>query len=89
MIAMTLAEIAEIVGGELWSADPGTLVTGPVVADSRTAAPGGLFVADGPGHRFAGDALARGAVAVLASRPLPAGTPCVPPSTSGPARSRY
>jgi UDP-N-acetylmuramoyl-tripeptide--D-alanyl-D-alanine ligase len=77
MIALTLAEIAEIVGGELWSADPGTLVTGPVVADSRTASPGGLFVADGPGHQFAADAVARGAVAVLSSRPLPAGVPCV------------
>src|SRR5690606_9228771 len=30
-----------------------------------------LFVADGPGHNFAEDAVRRGAVAVLASRPLP------------------
>ncbi|MEQ7123280.1 UDP-N-acetylmuramoyl-tripeptide--D-alanyl-D-alanine ligase [Actinopolymorpha sp. B11F2] len=69
---MTLAEIAEAVGGELRDASPDAVVTGPVVADSRQAAPGALFVADGPGHQFAEEAVRRGAVAVLASEPLPA-----------------
>jgi UDP-N-acetylmuramoyl-tripeptide--D-alanyl-D-alanine ligase len=68
---MTLAEIAEAVGGELRNAPPDAVVSGPVVADSRQAAPGALFVADGPGHRFADEAVRRGAVAVLASEPLP------------------
>ncbi|WP_020573427.1 UDP-N-acetylmuramoyl-tripeptide--D-alanyl-D-alanine ligase [Actinopolymorpha alba] len=73
---MTLAEIAEAVGGELHGADPEAVVSGPVVADSRRAEPGGLFVADGPGHGFAADAVRLGAVAVLGSRPLP-GVPSI------------
>jgi UDP-N-acetylmuramoyl-tripeptide--D-alanyl-D-alanine ligase len=72
VIRMTLAEIAEAVGGELRDASPEAVVTGPVVADSRQAIPGALFVADRAGHRFADDAVRRGAVAVLASEPLPA-----------------
>jgi UDP-N-acetylmuramoyl-tripeptide--D-alanyl-D-alanine ligase len=71
MIKMTLAEIAAAVGGELRGANPDELVVAPPVADSRLAEPGSLFVADGPGHDFAADAIRRGAVAVLASRPLP------------------
>jgi len=70
VIRMTLAEIAEAVGGELRDAPADAVVTGPVVADSRQVTPGGLFVADGAGHRFADDAVRRGAVAVLASRPV-------------------
>ncbi len=85
MIRMTLGEIAAAVGGELRGVSPHIEVTAPVVADSRQAEPGGLFVADGPGHQFAADAVAQGAVAVLASEPL-AGLPCVvaPPAPGRP-----
>ena len=80
MIAVTLAEIAAATGGKLADApDPGMVVTGPVVVDSRSALPGGLFVAvrgeHVDGHDYAGAAVAAGAVAVLASRPL--GVPAI------------
>jgi UDP-N-acetylmuramoyl-tripeptide--D-alanyl-D-alanine ligase len=49
-------------------------VTGPVVVDSRRAAPGSLFAAlpgeRADGHDFAAAAVANGAVAVLGSRPV-------------------
>ena len=46
MIAMTLAEIAEVVGGALADpADGGVAVTGPAFLDSRGPEPGGLFLA--------------------------------------------
>jgi UDP-N-acetylmuramoyl-tripeptide--D-alanyl-D-alanine ligase len=82
MIRLTLAEIAAITGGVLdWGADPEAAVTGPVVIDSRRAEPGGLFAAlpgeHADGHDFAPAAVAAGAVAVLASRPLPAAVPAV------------
>ena len=82
---MTLAEIAEAVGGELRAAPPGAVVTAPAVADSRKAGPGCLFVADRGGHQFAADAVRRGAVAVLASEELP-GVPTVlaPPAPDRP-----
>jgi UDP-N-acetylmuramoyl-tripeptide--D-alanyl-D-alanine ligase len=78
VIPLSLAQIAEITGATLDRApDPGALVTGPVVIDSREAKPGGLFAAlpgeRVDGHDFAGAAVAAGAVAVLASRP--AGVP--------------
>ncbi|WP_441246553.1 UDP-N-acetylmuramoyl-tripeptide--D-alanyl-D-alanine ligase [Kitasatospora sp. McL0602] len=79
MIALSLAEIAEAVGGTLDSADPAALVTGPVDRDSRLMGPGGLFAAvvgeHVDGHDFAERAVAAGAVAVLASRPV--GVPAV------------
>jgi UDP-N-acetylmuramoyl-tripeptide--D-alanyl-D-alanine ligase len=54
--------------------DANVLVTGPVVIDSREASPGGLFAAlpgtRTDGHAFAAAALAVGAVAVLAARPV-------------------
>ncbi len=72
MIALSLAEIAQIVGGRLVAADPALLVTGKVEFDSRRVAPGDLFLAiDGArvdGHDYAGAAFQAGAVAVLASR---------------------
>ena len=74
MIPLTLAQIAEITGGRLHG-DPATVVTGEVVIDSRRAAPGGLFAAvageRADGHDFASAAVAAGAVAVLATRPVP------------------
>ncbi|WP_017572713.1 UDP-N-acetylmuramoyl-tripeptide--D-alanyl-D-alanine ligase [Nocardiopsis halotolerans] len=77
MIALTLDRIAEItqtaIGG---SARPDAVVDGPVVIDSRQAAPGALFVALGgervDGHDFAASAVAEGAVAALVSRPVDA-----------------
>ncbi|WP_017600248.1 UDP-N-acetylmuramoyl-tripeptide--D-alanyl-D-alanine ligase [Nocardiopsis lucentensis] len=77
MIALTLDRIAEIthtaIGG---SARPDTVVDGPVVIDSRQAAPGALFVALAgervDGHDFAAAAVEAGAAAVLASRPVDA-----------------
>ncbi len=73
MIPLSLAQIAQITGGEL-AGDATTLVTGEVVIDSRRAGPGGLFAAvageRADGHDFAADAIAAGAVAVLATRPV-------------------
>jgi len=70
---MTLAEIAEAVGGALATGTDGALaVTGPVTVDSRAVEPGGLFAAfageHADGHDFAAAAVRQGAVAVLASR---------------------
>ncbi|GAA4995897.1 UDP-N-acetylmuramoyl-tripeptide--D-alanyl-D-alanine ligase [Kitasatospora paranensis] len=80
MIALTLAEAAAAVGGTLdGGADPAARVTGPVVVDSRQVTPGGLFVAvvgeRVDGHDYAAGAIADGAVAVLASRPV--GVPAI------------
>ena len=73
MIPLSLAQIAGITGATLDRVpDPRALVRGPVVIDSREAAPGGLFAAlpgeRADGHDFAAAAVAAGAVAVLASR---------------------
>jgi UDP-N-acetylmuramoyl-tripeptide--D-alanyl-D-alanine ligase len=74
VIPLTLAQIAELTGGQL-SGEPAAVVTGEVVIDSRRAGPGGLFVAvageRADGHDFASAAVAAGAVAVLATRPVP------------------
>jgi UDP-N-acetylmuramoyl-tripeptide--D-alanyl-D-alanine ligase len=77
MIAMTLAEIAEVVGGEVIG-DADARVTGSAFRDNREPADGGLFVAivgeRVDGHDFAGAAVDSGAVAVLGTRPTPAPT---------------
>ncbi|KUP97931.1 UDP-N-acetylmuramoyl-tripeptide--D-alanyl-D-alanine ligase [Thermobifida cellulosilytica] len=75
MIALTLDRIAEITRSRLCgSAQPAAIVDGPVVVDSRQAAPGSLFVAlrgaRVDGHDFAEAAVAAGATAVLCSRPV-------------------
>jgi UDP-N-acetylmuramoyl-tripeptide--D-alanyl-D-alanine ligase len=74
MIPLTLAEVADAVGGRLVAADPEAVITGPVEFDSRQVTPGGLFVAfvgeQADGHDFAAAALAAGAVAVLGTRPV-------------------
>ncbi|GAA3117046.1 UDP-N-acetylmuramoyl-tripeptide--D-alanyl-D-alanine ligase [Streptosporangium carneum] len=77
MIPLPLARIAEITSGALAGmADPRAVVRGPVVIDSRAVEPGSLFVAikgaRADGHDFAAQAVAAGAVAVLASRPVDA-----------------
>jgi UDP-N-acetylmuramoyl-tripeptide--D-alanyl-D-alanine ligase len=75
MIPLPVGEIARVTGGTV-TGDPGAgLVTGPVVVDSRLAAPGALFAAlpgeRVDGHDYAAAAAASGAAAVLAARPLP------------------
>jgi UDP-N-acetylmuramoyl-tripeptide--D-alanyl-D-alanine ligase len=76
VIELTLAEVAEAVGGRLAAADPAARVTGSVEFDSRKVGPGGLFVAfageRADGHDFAATAVRQGAVAVLATRPVEA-----------------
>lgn len=80
MIPMTLAKIARVLDARLDGvADPETLVTGPPTVDSREVVPGGLFAATVgarvDGHDYAANAVADGAVAVLASRPV--GVPAI------------
>jgi UDP-N-acetylmuramoyl-tripeptide--D-alanyl-D-alanine ligase len=75
VIALTLGEIAELVGGAVEprsAAD--VLVTAPASVDSRRMVPGGLFVAavgeNVDGHEYVGAALAAGAAASLVTRPV-------------------
>jgi UDP-N-acetylmuramoyl-tripeptide--D-alanyl-D-alanine ligase len=83
MIDLTVAQIAEIVGGTLADISPEAAaechVTGTVEFDSRAVGPGGLFLAlpgaRSDGHDHAASAVAAGAVAVLAARPV--GVPAI------------
>lgn len=83
MIDLTVAQIAEIVGGELADISPAEAarlhVTGTVEFDSRKITAGGLFLAlpgaRSDGHDHAGAAVQAGAVAVLAARPV--GVPAI------------
>ena len=74
VIPLPLARIAQVTGGQL-HADPDAVVSGEVVIDSRRVSPGGLFAAvpgeRSDGHDFAAAAVAAGATAVLATRPVP------------------
>ncbi|MDY6999102.1 MAG: UDP-N-acetylmuramoyl-tripeptide--D-alanyl-D-alanine ligase [Actinomycetota bacterium] len=91
MIALTLTEIAGIVGGRLAdisAADAAaTRITGTVEFDSRAVTPGGLFLAlpgaRSDGHDFAAAAVEAGAAAVLAARPV--GVPAIIVDPFGPA----
>lgn len=73
MIAMTLAEIAQAVRGEIHDGDDAIQVSAPAFVDSRIAEDGGLFVAVPgervDGHDFARAAVVGGAAAVLGSHP--------------------
>jgi UDP-N-acetylmuramoyl-tripeptide--D-alanyl-D-alanine ligase len=75
VIPLSLARIAQITGGRLDRGDPEAIVSGEVVIDSRLVSPGGLFAAvageRSDGHDFAAAAVAAGAAAVLATRPVP------------------
>jgi UDP-N-acetylmuramoyl-tripeptide--D-alanyl-D-alanine ligase len=83
VIQLTVAQVAEIVGGELAdvsAADAARLhITGTVEFDSRKITPGGLFLAlpgaRSDGHDHAAAAVHAGAVAVLAARPV--GVPAI------------
>jgi len=86
MIPLTLAEIAAATSGDIYGngggVAPDATVTGPVVIDSRQAAPGALFAAlpgeRVDGHDYAAAAARQGAAAILATRPLPeAGAPVI------------
>jgi UDP-N-acetylmuramoyl-tripeptide--D-alanyl-D-alanine ligase len=78
VIALTLADVAELTGGTLAGAD--APVTGAVTLDSRTVAAGDLFVAVAgervDGHDYLPAAAAAGAAGALSARPEPA-LPCV------------
>ncbi|MBU3064060.1 UDP-N-acetylmuramoyl-tripeptide--D-alanyl-D-alanine ligase [Nocardia sp. NEAU-G5] len=95
MIEITLREIAEIVGGTLHDVpDPAVQVTGAVEFDSRRIHSGDLFLAlpgaHADGHDFAAAAVAAGAVAVLAARPVGVPAVVVPPATAHqPAAGAY
>ncbi|GAA1257006.1 MULTISPECIES: UDP-N-acetylmuramoyl-tripeptide--D-alanyl-D-alanine ligase [Streptomyces] len=80
MIALSLAEIATVVGGQTYDIpDPSVRVTGPVVIDSRKVTDGSLFAAFAgervDGHDYAAAVVDAGAAAVLASRPV--GVPAI------------
>jgi UDP-N-acetylmuramoyl-tripeptide--D-alanyl-D-alanine ligase len=80
MIPLALGELAVLVGGTLLDApDPEVRLTGTVEFDSRAVGRGGLFVAlageHADGHDYAAAAVAAGAAAVLAARPV--GVPAV------------
>ncbi|RFD24850.1 UDP-N-acetylmuramoyl-tripeptide--D-alanyl-D- alanine ligase [Mycobacterium uberis] len=83
MIDLTVAQIAKIVGGALVDISPEEAaerrVTSSVEFDSRAVGPGGLFLAlpgaRSDGHYHAASAIAAGAVAVLAARPV--GVPAI------------
>ncbi|MFE6842551.1 UDP-N-acetylmuramoyl-tripeptide--D-alanyl-D-alanine ligase [Streptomyces sp. NPDC057686] len=80
MIALSLAEIADITGGRPHDIpDASVRITGPVVIDSRQVEAGSLFAAFAgehvDGHDYAERAVASGAAAVLAARPV--GVPAI------------
>ena len=75
MTRMSLAQVAEAVGGTV-GGDAGTVVDCALTtADSRSVAPGGLYVAivgeRVDGHEFVPAAVAAGAAAALVARPVP------------------
>ena len=88
MITLTVARLAEIVGGRLTDISAGeaeaTRVTGTVEFDSRAVTPGGIFLAlpgaRSDGHDFAAAAVQSGAAVVLAARPVGVPAIVVPPA---------
>ena len=88
MIALTIAEIAAIVGGRIAPPqnpgglpDPHAVVSGSVQTDSRLVEPGSIFLAmpgeDTDGHLYAARAVAAGAALVIAERPVDVGAPLI------------
>lgn len=96
MISLSLAEIADIVGGRPHQTEGAEMVTGGVEFDSRRLNPGDLFVAlpgeRVDGHEFAAKAIQSGAVGVLAAREIAAEIPIptviVPALAAGAAHER-
>ncbi|BBZ43632.1 UDP-N-acetylmuramoyl-tripeptide--D-alanyl-D-alanine ligase [Mycobacterium parmense] len=95
MIELTVAAIADVVGGRLTDISPQDAarlrVTGTVEFDSRRVGPGGLFLAlpgaRADGHDHARAAVAAGAVAVVAARPVGVPAIVVPPTGAPDARA--
>jgi UDP-N-acetylmuramoyl-tripeptide--D-alanyl-D-alanine ligase len=91
VIDLTVAQIADIVGGRLADISQedaaATRVNGTVEFDSRAVTPGGLFLAlpgaRSDGHDFAAAAVGAGAVAVLAARPVGVPAIVVEPEPAG------
>jgi UDP-N-acetylmuramoyl-tripeptide--D-alanyl-D-alanine ligase len=71
MISLTLAQIADIVGGKTFG-DASQLITSAPVFDSRSAVKGSLFLAlvgeNSDGHNFVDDAKAHGATGFMTTR---------------------
>lgn len=71
MISLTLAQIADIVGGQTYG-DASQLITSAPVFDSRSAVKGSLFLAlvgeNSDGHNFVDDAKAHGATGFMTTR---------------------
>jgi UDP-N-acetylmuramoyl-tripeptide--D-alanyl-D-alanine ligase len=82
VIALSLEEVAQLVGGRIEGDGGGVVVSGPVVIDGREARAGSLFVAfvgeHVDGHLHAPQAAANGAVAVLGTRATELPTVVVP-----------
>lgn len=82
MIPLTCEELAAATGGRLSVPSAGAVTIDAVTADSRLVPAGrplfiALVTASGDGHDHARDAVAAGAVAVLATRPLSVEVPVV------------
>lgn len=92
MLHLTAEDVARLATGRL-DGDPDAMLTG-VAIDSRTTKPGDLFVAlageRSDGHSFVGDAVARGATAVLVrdATPIPDGATAVLVDDTGAALQR-
>src|SRR4051812_12000544 len=96
MIELTLAEVADAVGGVLHRCSGTEMITGGVEFDSRRVQPGGLFVAlpgeRVDGHDFATAAMAAGAAGVLAGRAVDAAAVLAPRADAhraGPGSGAY
>ena len=78
MIDLSVADIAEIVGGKSFG-DSDAIVTAEPFFDSRSAIPGGIFLAlEGEqvdGHNFVEEALAKGGVTAFTTRQV--GSNCI------------
>ena len=78
MIDLSVADIAEIVGGKSFG-DSGAIVTAEPFFDSRSAIPGGIFLAlEGEqvdGHNFVEEALVKGGVTAFTTRQV--GSNCI------------
>ncbi|MEC3977665.1 UDP-N-acetylmuramoyl-tripeptide--D-alanyl-D-alanine ligase [Amycolatopsis sp. H20-H5] len=92
MIVLSLAEIADVVGGRLHRTDGAAEVTASVEFDTRVLTPGSLFVAlpgvRVDGHGFAAKAVEAGAVGVLAAREVDAAAIIVPSLDQGQGHAR-
>lgn len=77
---VTLKQLATLLPGQILAGEEGLLLTGTVNTDSRKELPGSLFFAlsgeNFDGNDFAAHAAAKGAAAIIVSRPLQVEAPC-------------